>query len=126
MIDPHVIWLRDQILDRIRVAKAVKAAGGTWHARQPDSGGPPEVADDLDRVAASAADLAIADHIALNDPGTVVGTCLAELAILAEHRSSGAFASSAPAMEHCVVCKTDYPCTTVRRLHDGYLPRNPW
>jgi hypothetical protein len=126
MIDPHVIWLRDQILERIRVAKAVKKADGTWHTREPDNGGPPRVADDLDRVAASAADGTIADHIALNDPATVVGTCLAELAILAEHRSSGAFAPPTPAREHCVVCETDYPCATVRRLHDGYRRQNPW
>lgn len=136
MIDPHVIWLRNQILERIRIAKAVKAVDGTWHAREPDSDGPTEVDDDSGRVAASAADGAIAEHIAMNDPGTVVGTCLAELAILAEHRSSGAFASSAPAeeplakeppaKEHCIVCNTDYPCNTVRRLHDGYRRRNPW
>jgi Family of unknown function (DUF6221) len=131
MIDPHVIWLRNQILERIRIAKAVRAVDGTWHAREPDSDGPTDVDDDSDRVAASAADGAIADHIAMNDPGTVVGTCLAELAILAEHRSSGAFASPAPAEEppakkHCIVCNTDYPCNTVRRLHDGYRRRNPW
>ena len=107
MIDPHVIWLRDQILERIRVAKAVKTA-------------------DLDRAAASAHDDATAEHIARNDPGTVVGTCLAGLAILADHRSSGAFASPAPAREHCVICKTDYPCATVRRLHDGYRRSDPW
>ena len=82
------------------------------------------VDDDLDRAVASAGDGAIAEHVAMNDPATVVGTCLAELAILAEHRSSGAFASPAPAGEHCVVCGTDYPCTTVRRLHDGYRRGN--
>jgi hypothetical protein len=131
MIDPHVIWLRNQILERIRIAKAVRTVDGTWHAREPDSDGPTDVDDDSGRVAASAADDAIAEHIAMNDPGTVVGTCLAELAILAEHRSSGAFASSVPAeepsaKEHCIVCNTDYPCNTVHRLHDGYRRRNPW
>lgn len=97
MIDPHVIQLRDRILERIRIAKAVKTA-------------------DLDRVAASVHDGAIAAHIAMNDPATVTAGCLAELAILAEHRSSGAVTSPAPAEERCVVCDTDYPCTTVRRL----------
>jgi hypothetical protein len=126
MIDPHVIWLRNQILERIRIAKAVRTVDGTWHAREQDSDGPTDVGDDSGRAAASAADGAIAEHIAMNDPGTVVGTCLAELAILAEHRSSGAFASSAPAEEHCIVCDTDYPCNTVRRLHDGYRGRNTW
>ena len=121
MVDPHVLWLRDQILERIRAAKAVKTVNGTWHAREPAG-----VDDDLDRAVASAGDGAIAGHIAMNDPATVVGTCLAELAILAEHRSSGAFASPASAKEHCVVCGTDYPCTTVRRLHDGYRRGNPW
>jgi hypothetical protein len=101
VIDARAIWLRNQILERIRVAKAVKTA-------------------DLDRVAASAHDAAIAAHIAMNDPETVTATCLAELAILAEHRSSGAFTSPAPAGERCVVCDTDYPCNTVRRLHDAY------
>ena len=126
MVDPHVLWLRDQILERIRVAKAVKTVDGTWHARQLDSDGQAHVDDDLDRVAASTHDGAIADHIAINDPATVAATCLAELAILAEHRSSGAFASSASTGEHCVVCDTDYPCITVRRLHDGYRRGNPW
>ena len=106
MIDPHVIWVRDQILERIRVAKAVKAA-------------------DLDQVAASARDGAVAAHIAMNNSGTVTATCLAELAILAEHRSSGAF-TSAPVEERCVVCDADYPCNTVRRLHDAYRRQTPW
>jgi hypothetical protein len=126
VIDPHVIRLRDQILERIRVAKAVKTAGGTWHAAAPDSDAPAEVHDDLDRVAASAYDGAIAAHIAMNDPATVTASCLAELAILADHRSSGAFTSPAPAEERCVVCDTDYPCTTVRRLHDAYRRQTPW
>jgi hypothetical protein len=107
VIDPHVIWVRDQILERIRVAKAVKAA-------------------DLHQVAASAHDGAIAAYIAMNDPATVTATCLAELAILAEHRSSGAFTSPAPEQERCVVCDTDYPCNTVRRLHDAYRRQTPW
>jgi hypothetical protein len=107
VIDPHVIRLRDQILERIRVAKAVKAA-------------------DLDRIAASAGDGAVAAHIAMNDPETVTATCLAELAILAEHRSSGAFTSPGPAGERCVVCDTGYPCNTVRRLHDAYRRQTPW
>ncbi len=126
MIDPHVIWLRDQILERIRIAKAVKTVGGTWHSGEPGDEGPAEVDDDLDRVVAASGDGAIAEHIAMNDPGTVVETCLAELAILAEHRRSGAFAPSAPAREHCIVCHTDYPCNTVRRLHDSYRRWNPW
>ena len=90
MIDPHVIQLRDRILERIRIAKAVKTAN-------------------LDRVAASVHDGAIAAHIAMNNPATVTASCLAELAILAEHRSSGAVTSPAPAEERCVVCDTDYP-----------------
>jgi hypothetical protein len=36
------------------------------------------------------------------------------------------FESSAHANEYCTVCHTDYPCGTVRRLHDGYRRRNPW
>jgi hypothetical protein len=52
MIDPRVIWLRDQILKRIRVAKAVKTVDATWHARERDNDRPAEVDDDLHRVAA--------------------------------------------------------------------------
>lgn len=94
MIDPHVKWLRDQILERIRAAKSVKQVGGAWHAQEPDTDGPADVDDDLDRVVTSAADSAIANYIAMNDPATVAAICLAELDILAGHRSSGVFASA--------------------------------
>jgi hypothetical protein len=126
VIVPHVIWLRDQILERIRIAKAVKAVDGTWQTREADGDIRAGVDDASGRVVASAADAAIAGHVAMNDPGTVVESCLTELAILAEHRSSGAFGSSPAADERCVVCDTNYPCSTVRRLHNGYRPGNPW
>jgi hypothetical protein len=122
VIDPRFIWLRNEILERFRTAKAVKAA--RWHVNHRDEAN--DVDDDQQHVVATVGDIDAAAHIAMNDPESVIGNCLAELKILAEHRSSGAFVSFATTKDHCTVCNTDYPCNTIRTLHSGYRNRAGW
>jgi hypothetical protein len=62
----------------------------------------------------------------MNAPASVAAGCRAELEILGEHTSSGAFASSPQAEEHCIVCKTPYPCPTICALHSGYRHYPKW
>lgn len=124
VIDPHITRLRDKILTRFLAAKAVKAVDALW--QEPDSDRPAEVLDNSGRPVASAADGAIADHIAMNDPRTVIETSLADLAILAEHASIDVQTPSGTVEPQCRTCKTKYPCRTVHILHDGYSFLSPW
>jgi hypothetical protein len=87
MPDPRVIWLRDQIIERFRTAKAVQTHSGGWQVEQADEDGYVfVVADDADGAPAAVAAADVAAHIAMNDSRTVIDTCLAELEILAEHK----------------------------------------
>lgn len=74
------------------------------------------------------------DHIAANDPRSVIAWCESELAILDEHAEIGRNSRDGPVCNACVNIGVDpaneaefyvpYPCRTVRLIGKGYRHRD--
>lgn len=120
IMDELITWLRAQLDEDERVARATLATGhGSWHL---DGHGGIRGADGIGIVGGSA-HMAPADvaHIARWDPARVLGKIAAERAILDLHHET--------AEHECDACNErqyGFPCPTVRLLAQPYAGRDGW
>jgi hypothetical protein len=127
--DDLVTWLREQISDRLAMARHLiesEAASAEWH--EPCSGvlvtGTPTHDDTWDGTH-PLGDSRLVRFIVANDPRDTIARCEAELAILAAHDRPEHYCPLPvlPGVHGQFCSPAEGPCWTVRLLGSGYKYR---